>query len=76
MRRHGKGGKAVRAQRRKTLTRRNTPKAGRGRRFPGDIEASLRMSASGGKADMHFCTCKCLLLTQSGQALRPYSPRD
>src|SRR5262245_19716351 len=30
MRRHGKGGKA--AQRRKTLTRRNVPKAGLGRR--------------------------------------------
>ncbi|MFZ1951550.1 MAG: GAF domain-containing protein [Pseudolabrys sp.] len=32
MRRRGKGGKTVRAQRRKTLTRRNAPKAGRGRR--------------------------------------------
>jgi GAF domain-containing protein len=32
MRRHVKGGKAVRAQRRKTLTRRNAPKAGLGRR--------------------------------------------
>ena len=32
MRRRGKGGKTVRAQRRKTSTRRNAPKAGRGRR--------------------------------------------
>jgi transcriptional regulator with GAF, ATPase, and Fis domain len=32
MRRHVKGGKAVRAQRRKTLTRRNAPKTARGRR--------------------------------------------
>ena len=31
MRRRGKGGKTVRAQRRKTLTRRNAPKAGHGR---------------------------------------------
>src|SRR5215510_5872615 len=33
MRRRGKSGKAVGAQRRKTLTRRNAPKAGLGRRF-------------------------------------------
>ena len=32
MRRHVKVGKAVKAQRRKTLTRRNAPKAGGGRR--------------------------------------------
>ena len=28
--------------------------------------SALHMSAFGGKADMPFCSCKCLLLTQSG----------
>ena len=30
---------------------------------------ALHMSAIGGKADMAFCTAKCLLMTQSGHGL-------
>src|SRR5215470_12756168 len=42
MRRYRRGGKAVRAQRRKTLTRRKAPKSGRGRRsFAPDKETNV-----------------------------------